>query len=110
MQILIKEENGFMPTTRINIHEDKIEVEENNKLRKLKYDKYQIREIMQYLLELFKSWKNKYVDEKIIDDDIYTITIVTRENKEFYIRNKYPNNWAKFIEFRNKLVRESLNV
>ena len=110
MKILIKEENGFMPTTRINIHEDKIEVEENNKIRVLKYNKYQIKDMMVYLLDLFKGWKNKYVDEKIIDDEIYTITIVTTVNKEFYIKNKYPNNWNKFIEFRNKLVRETLNV
>ena len=110
MQILIKEENGFMPTTRINIHEDKIEVEENSKLRVLKYDRYQIKDIMEYLLDLFKYWRNKYIDDKIIDDEIYTITIITKENKEFYIKNKYPDNWDKFIEFRNKLVRETLKV
>ena len=108
MQILIKEENGFMPATLINIKEDVVEIEENRKTRTLKYSNQEIKEIMSYLLDLFKPWKDKYIQNKIIDDEIYTISIISKVNKEIYIKNKYPANWDKFIVFRNKLVREEL--
>lgn len=109
MQILIKEENGFMPTTIIVIKDNKIEVEENNRTRVLKYEKDKITEIMIFLLDMFKTWKNKYIDNKIIDDEIYTITIDNKGvSKTYYIKNKYPENWGRFILFRNKLLREEI--
>lgn len=110
MQIIIKEENGFMPETTIKISEEKIIVEENNVLKTLKYDKTQVKKIMNSFHALIKDWKNKYEEKKIIDDEIYRITIVTTVNKEIYIRNKYPDNWSKFILLRNKLIREELDV
>lgn len=110
MQILIKEENGFMPTTKIFIADNKIVVEENNKEKTLKYEKEQIKEIIDVLVEMTKGWKTKYIDSKIIDDEIYTITIMGKVNKEIYIKNAYPNNWDKFIVFRNHLVKETLEI
>lgn len=110
MQILIKEENGFMPTTRINIYEDRIEFTENNQTKTLKYTKEEIKVIMHSLLDIMRDWKNRYEEKKIIDDEIYTITIVTKENKQYYIKNKYPSNWSSFIFLRNKLVREEIKL
>ncbi len=109
MHIIIKEENGFMPTTTIKITENKIEVEENNKLRILKYQENEIKKIMEAFLIIFKNWKDKYVKESIIDDEIYSISIVSSKIKTIYIKNDYPQNWEKFIVLRNHLVREDLD-
>lgn len=108
MLIVIKEENRFMPTTTIIIKDTVITVEENHVNRELKYDKNQIKLISDALLKIFKDWNYKYIDKKIIDDDTFTILVVDNERKEYYIKNKYPSNWSKFILFRNKLLREEL--
>lgn len=108
MHIIIKEENGFMPDTLIKIYEDRIEVSENKKEKTLHYDKNESKNIMEMFLEIFKGWNSKYVDNGIIDDDAFVITIVGSTKKEIYIKNKYPSNWSKFILFRNKLLREEL--
>lgn len=108
MHVIIKEENGFMPDTIIKIYEDRIEVEENNKQRTLSYDRFKVKEILELFLDVMKRWENKYVEKGIIDDDIFIINIVSSKVKEIYIKNKYPNNWDKFILFRNRLLREEL--
>jgi len=111
MHIIIKEINGFMPTTTITISENKIDVEENDKLRTLKYDRLEIKKIMNIIVDITKSWKNKYINDKaIIDDEIYNIFIVSSSVKEYFIKNKYPENFAKFLLLRNHLVREELKV
>ena len=111
MHIIIKEINGFMPTTTIAIKEDKIEVEENNKFKVLKYDRNDIKKIMHMFLDICKSWKSKYINNRaIIDDEIYNIFVVTDSVKEYYIKNEYPSNFSKFILFRNHLVREELKT
>lgn len=111
MHIVIKEINGFMPTTTIRISEDKIEVEENNNIRILKYDRLDIKKIMHMFLEMSKGWKNKYIDNNaIIDDEVYDIVVVSNNTKKYYMKNKYPDNFSKFILFRNHLVREELKV
>lgn len=109
MYIVIREESKFMPPLIITINEEGITVEENNKSRRLKYDKYQIRDISNALCSIFNGWKDKYIDNKtIFDDDSYDIVVVGSTRKEYYIKNKYPNNWDKFVLFRNKLLREEL--
>jgi len=109
MQIIINEENSFMPALKIKISENKIEIEEKGKTRKLKYEKTEVKIIMNSFYELIKGWKSRYEEKKIIDDEIYTITIMTTTgNKDIYIKNKYPDNWSKFILLRNKLLREEL--
>ena len=111
MHIIIKEINGFMPTTTITISEHKIDVEENDKVKTLKYEKADIKKIMAMIVNMTRGWKNKYVNDKaIIDDEIYNIFIVSNEVKEYYIKNKYPDNFAKFLLLRNHLVREELKV
>lgn len=110
MHIIIKEINGFMPDTVISILENEIRIEENNKIKILSYSREQIREIMQMFLDISRDWKDKYIDKGIIDDDIYVITVVSRETKEYYIKNKYPFNWERFVLFRNKLVREEIKL
>jgi hypothetical protein len=59
-------------------------------------------------IEICQGWKDKYIDKSIIDDDIFCITVVGHRTRQFYIKNKYPENWDKFILFRNKLIREEL--
>lgn len=110
MRIFIKEENGFMPTTTIEITNDKIEFNENNKVKQLNYNKEQIKQIIDILLGIIKNWNAKYIEKKIIDDEIYTITIEGTETKNIYIKNKYPSNWEKYIVFRNKLIRGDLRL
>ena len=110
MKIFIKEENAFMPTTTIDICEDKIEFCENNRNRQLNYNKEQIKQIIEVLLGIIEKWNSKYIEKKIIDDEIYTITIEGKETKQIYIKNKYPSNWEKFVLFRNKLVRGDLKI
>lgn len=108
MKITIKEENGFMPDTIIRISDKEIELEENDKTRKLNYNEIQIKEIIRIFLDLTKYWKEKYIEKSIIDDDTFVITI--EGVKEYYIKNKYPNNWGSFISFRNKLIREEIKT
>lgn len=111
MHIIIKEINGFMPTTTITINEHKIDVEENNKIKTLKYERLEIKQIMDIILNLTKGWKNKYINDKaIIDDEIYNISIVSSDIKEYFIKNKYPDNFSKFLLLRNLLVREELKL
>lgn len=109
MQIIIKEENNFMPSTIIKIFRNKIEIEENKITRILRYTKVEIVKIIELFLSITKNWQSKYIDKAIIDDEVYTISVINKQVKEYYIKNKYPNNWNKFILFRNKLVREELN-
>ena len=112
MYIIIKEENGFMPDTIIEIY--KIQIEENNKKKVLNYDREQIKKIMTFVLEISHNWQSKYIGKSIIDEDVYIIAIYGDTKgtiiKECYIKNKYPNNWSNFISFRNKLVREELKL
>lgn len=109
MFIVIREENKFMPPVIVTIKEHIIEVEENNKTRALKYDCNQIKDICVFLCSLFKDWKDKYIDnDTILDDDVFSIVVVSSTRKEYYVKNKYPSNWDKFILFRNKLLREEL--
>jgi len=108
MHIIIKEENGFMPDTIIRIFEDRVELEENKRIKILNYDKNQIKEIMVSFLEIFDNWKSRYEDKGIIDEDSFVITIVSSKTKEIYIKNKYPQNWSKFILLRNRLIREEI--
>ena len=108
MYIVIKEKSGFMPDTIIKIYEDKVELEENNKNRVLKYNPMESREIIKAFLKISKNWEKKYVGKGIIDEDIFVIDVVDKETKQYYIKNKYPQNWSSFILFRNKLVREEI--
>lgn len=108
MNIVIREKSDFMPDTFIRIYEDRIEFEENNKNRVLKYNSEQIKEIMRMFLTLSKRWDSKYIGKGIIDDDVFVITVEGNKNKEYYIKNKYPQNWSDFVLFRNKLVREEI--
>lgn len=110
MHIIIKEENGFMPDTIIRIYEDRVELEENNKSRFLNYEKVEIREIIKMFLDICKNWKDKYIEKGIIDEDVFVITIVSNKTKEYYIKNKHPENWGSFVLFRNKLIREELKL
>ncbi len=108
MYIIITEKSGFMPDTVIKIYEDKVELEENNKIRVLKYTPLETKEIIKSFLKISKGWDKKYIGKGIIDDDIFVIDVVDKETKEYYIKNKYPQNWSSFILFRNKLVREEI--
>lgn len=108
MHIIIKEESSFMPDTIIRIYEDKIEVEEKDYLKILNYNQKDIKNIMNMLVDITKRWKRKYVDKAIIDDVAYVITFINDEEKVYYVKNSYPQNWEKFIYFRNRLVREEL--
>lgn len=109
MLIVIREESKFMPPVSITIKDEEILVEENNNCRTLKYDKNQIKDICVFLFGIIKDWQHKYVDNNaIIEDDTFTIVAINSVRKEYYIKNKYPSNWEKFILFRNKLLREEL--
>ena len=110
MHIIIKEENSFMPDTTIRIYENRIEYEENNKSKLLEYNMEEIRDIMDMFFDISKDWKDRYVDKGIIDDDIFEISIISNKTKTYYIKNKYPQNWGRFILFRNKLIREELKI
>lgn len=110
MRIVIKEINDFMPDTIISINENKIEVDENNKIRVLKYNKYEIQEILRRFLLIFKRWNLKYVSEEVVDDGVYMITVEDKTSKTYYIKNKYPYNWESFIWLRNNIVREEFKV
>lgn len=111
MHIIIKEINGFMPTTTITITENRIDVEENEITKTLKYDRYHIKKIMEMIVDITRGWKSKYINDKaIIDDEIYNIFIISNDIKEYYIKNKYPENFAKFLVLRNRLVREELKI
>lgn len=98
-----------MPDTIIRIYDYKIEIEENKKIKRLCYKKEEIKEIIEMFLRLSHNWHNKYIEKSIIDEDIYTIEIIDNNiKKEYYIKNKHPNNWSDFILFRNKLIREEI--
>ena len=107
MVIVIREESKFMPSITTTISEDKITVEENQNVKVLKYKKEQIKLIVEFLLNLFRDQKDKYIDEKnLIDEGTFKIVVLDESRKEYYIKNKYPFNWNKFVLFRNKLLRE----
>ncbi len=110
MRVVIKEINDFMPDTIITINENKIEVDDNNKIRVLKYNKYEIQEILRRFLLIFKRWNLKYVSEEVVDDGVYMITVEDKTSKTYYIKNKYPYNWENFIWLRNNIVREEFKV
>ena len=59
MVIVISEESKFMPSITTTINNDKITVEENGVTKVLKYQKEQIQQIIEFLLNLFKDWKDK---------------------------------------------------
>ena len=115
MRVVIKEINDFMPDTIITINENKIEVDDNNKIR---VDPlvlalsciYEIQEILRRFLLIFKRWNLKYVSEEVVDDGVYMITVEDKTSKTYYIKNKYPYNWENFIWLRNNIVREEFKV
>ena len=108
MLIIIREESSFMPTTTITINDKEIIVKENNLERKLKYTENKIKDVGLAFSRIIKNWEEKYIGNKIVDDDIFYIVVIDKERKEYYIKNKYPVNWDKFILLRNKLLREEL--
>lgn len=108
MHIIIQEVNGYMPDTIIKIYEDRIELEENNSIKRLSYNREEILTIIETFFNITRDWKSKYEEKGIIDDDIFKISVISKNTKEYYIKNKYPNNWSKFVLFRNRLVREEL--
>lgn len=109
MLIIIREKNSFMPSTTIKINKKEITVEENNVLKQLNYNEGKIYEIFNTFLLVFKHWKSKYEEKKIIDEDVFEILVINNDvRKEYLIKNKYPNNWEKFMFLRNKLLREEL--
>ena len=110
MHIVIKEKNDFMPDTTIKLMEDKIEVEEYNKVRVLAYNKNEIKYIISKFLNIMSNWKDKYIDSGIIDDDTFYIYIVGKTTRQIIVKNKYPFNWSDFILYRNKLLREEIKV
>ena len=83
MRVVIKEINDFMPDTIITINENKIEVDDNNKIRVLKYNKYEIQEILRRFLLIFKRWNLKYVSEEVVDDGVYMITVEDKTSKTY---------------------------
>ena len=62
------------------------------------------REIIKAFLKISKNWEKKYIGKGIIDEDIFVIDVVDKETKEYYIKNKYPQNWSSFILFRKIMV------
>lgn len=109
MLIIIRENNSFMPSLTITISGKVITVEENNVVKELNYREEKIRKIFDTFLLVFKDWKNKYEDKKIIDEDVFEILVINENvRKEYFIKNKYPINWEKFMLLRNKLLREEL--
>ena len=76
----------------------------------MRYEQEAIRKNMQSFYELFKGWKTKYEEKQLIDDEIYTIYIMDEDSKEIFIKNKYPDNWGRFILLRNKLIREEIEI
>lgn len=110
MYIVIKEDNGFTNPMTIVIKHDSVTIEEDEKIKVLKYNKDQIKKIMEGFLNVFKSWHSKYIGKSVLNNDIYTITIVTTKTIEYYIENKYPDNWENFIMLKNHLIKETLKV
>lgn len=93
---------------------DKIEIESKNNfiiLDKIKKEfiinniKKEFNEdIFNKLLNIISLWKNKYINDKIIDGIIYNINIYTDEGKEnIILKNDFPLNFYDFLNILGEL-------
>lgn len=70
--------------------------------------------IMNYLekfLSIIELWQEKYIDTKIIDGDIWKLSIIYDKGgkKEFWGKAKFPKNFEALERLNQKLIDEVLN-
>ena len=62
------------------------------------------------LLEIVKcisSWKESYVNDRIIDGATYTIKIKSNNGMKTYIfKNKYPENFSDFLKALQEVISD----
>lgn len=61
--------------------------------------------IYEVLFRTVFEWKQEYIGERIYDGEKYLIEFdINHKRKKYKIQNKYPSNWDKFLEVKDKIL------
>ena len=69
---------------------------------------------MKYLTDLFliiKHWDNEYINTCLIDNNIWSLSIVFTNDikREYYGKASYPDNFEAFERLINRIIKEVYN-
>ena len=89
----------------ITLKEGKIYLDDGRYEKLISEDEDVVNEYNSRLFELFFTWKQEYIGERVYDGEKYLIEVeVNHKKKKYKIQNKFPENWEEFLEIKESII------